>query len=91
MANHKSAEKAHRQSVKRNLRNNATRSAIRSAVKEVRVAVAKGDAKSAQAALVTAQSKLAKGAQKNVIKKNNAARVTSRLNASIKKIASKKK
>jgi small subunit ribosomal protein S20 len=91
MATHKSAEKAHRQSVKRNLRNNATRSAIRTAVKEVRTAVAKGDAKAAQAALVTAQSKLAKGAKKKVIKKNNAARVTSRLNASVKKIAAKKK
>ncbi len=89
MANHKSAEKANRQAIKKNARNSRGRTEIRTAVKEVRVAAAKGDAKTAATAFVTAQKKLAKGATKGLVKKNAAARLTSRLNAAVKKAAGK--
>lgn len=90
MANHKSAEKAHRQSVKRNKRNSQRKNEVKAAVKELRAAVTKGDVKAAQSAFVVAQKKIAKSASKGIIKKNAAARITSRLNSSVKKIAKKK-
>lgn len=91
MANHKSAAKAYRQSVRKNAVNNKRRSEIKAAVKELRAAVSKNDTKAAKDAFVTAQKKIAKGATNGIIKKNTASRLTSRLNASVKKIAAKKK
>jgi small subunit ribosomal protein S20 len=89
MANHRSAEKAHRQSVKKNKLNTARRSKIKAAVKEVKAAVATGDTKKANEALRNAQKQLARGAGKGLIKKNSASRLTKRLNASVKKTVKK--
>ena len=81
MPNKVSARKRVRQNETRRARNRATRSEMRSAVKKVvSLAEAKDVAPAAiDAALVGAQSKLAKAAKRNIIKKNKLARQTSRL------------
>ena len=79
MANHKSAAKRARQSVKRNTINRARVSSMRTAVKKAEQAIAKGDAVAAAAAMKAAEPALMRTAQKGVIKKNNAARKVSRL------------
>ena len=78
MANHVSAEKRHRQSLKRRARNAALRSRMRRVVKDARSAVeAKG---SDSAALVkSAVARIYKTAAKGVISKATAARRVSRL------------
>ncbi len=78
MANHPSAEKRHRQSVKRAERNRVVRSRVRTVVKRARTAIESGDA-SAPAAVATATRDLDKAASKGVIHRNNAARRKSRL------------
>ena len=79
MANHKSSEKRARQDTKKNLVNKINESKTKTAVKKVRDALTASDKKSAAAALVAAQAELRKLAKTGVIKKNTAARKTSRL------------
>ncbi len=79
MANHKSALKRHRQSVKRNERNRAARTRMKNVVKEVRNAIAAGDKDAAQLALVKATSTLDTVSGKGVIHWKKAARKVSRL------------
>ena len=79
MANHASAIKRHKQSVKRNARNRAARTRIKNVVKAVRAAIANNDKAAAEAALVTATSTVTKIAGKGVIHWKNAARKVSRL------------
>jgi small subunit ribosomal protein S20 len=79
MANHKSAEKRARQTVKRNELNRSRRSAIRTAVKQVETASASGDAAEALKALRHAESTLARGAARGTLHWKTAARKTSRL------------
>ena len=79
MANHKSAEKRARQTVKRNELNRTRRSAIRTLAKESETASASGDAKKAVEALRKAESALAKGASRGTLHWKTAARKTSRL------------
>lgn len=78
MATHASAEKRHRQSLRRNARNKKIRVELRKAIKAARTAIA---AKSADAAELArkAERTLAKAASKGIVKKRNAARRTSRL------------
>ncbi|WP_320175558.1 30S ribosomal protein S20 [Maridesulfovibrio sp.] len=87
MANHKSALKRHRQSVKRNLRNNMVRTRIKNVVKEVRAAVEANDTELAATALRKATSVLDKAATKKVIHSRAAARRISRLSAAVNKMA----
>ncbi|WP_320008257.1 30S ribosomal protein S20 [Maridesulfovibrio sp.] len=87
MANHKSALKRHRQSVKRNLRNNMVRTRIKNVVKEVRAAVEANDAELAATSLRKATSVLDKAATKKVIHARTAARRISRLCAAVNKMA----
>ena len=79
MANHKSSEKRAKQDIKKNLVNKVNESKTKTAVKKVRDALTASDKKTASAALVTAQAELRKLAKTGVIKKNTAARRTSRL------------
>lgn len=86
MANHKSAIKRHRQSLKRRARNRLAKGLIRGAVKGVQAAVeagagaSKADAlKNAQAELRTAEKMLASAGSKKIIHHRAASRKVSRL------------
>jgi small subunit ribosomal protein S20 len=79
VANHKSAEKRHRQSKIRNARNTHIRSTMRSYVKKVRLAIADGDLDTAKALLEKAVPYIDKAATKGVIHKATASRKISRL------------
>jgi small subunit ribosomal protein S20 len=87
MANHKSAEKRARQTIKRTSVNRGRTKKVRRAVKEVEAALVKGDSAAAKAALKAAQPALAKGVGNGVLHRNTAARKLSRLNARLKKLA----
>lgn len=78
MANHKSAIKRHKQSLKRAARNRAARTRIKNVVKAVRLAVLNQDRETAATALVAANSVLDKYAGSAVHWKN-ASRKMSRL------------
>ncbi len=84
MANIKSAMKRIRQDAKRTERNKARRSRMRSQVKQVEVALAAGDTENVAAAMLAAQKELARAASRGLIKRNNASRKISRLNARVK-------
>ena len=84
MANHKSAVKRARQSVKRNLRNRAQFSATRGAVKKAETALDAKDIAAAEASMKKAEPALARLAQKGVIKKKTASRKISRLTKRLK-------
>jgi small subunit ribosomal protein S20 len=79
LANHKSARKRARQSVKRRDRNRHVRSGVRSAVKRARAAVSAGDAEQVPGALRGAESALRRAASKGVIPRKRASRLVSRL------------
>ena len=79
MANHKSAIKRNKQSIKRNARNVYVRSTMRTLVKSVRLAVAANDQEAAKAALEKAVPFIDKAATKGVIHKATASRKISRL------------
>lgn len=86
MANHKSALKRHRQSLKKAARNRANRTRVKNAVKAVRVAVLEKDAEKASQAFVHATSILDKTATKGSIHWKTAARKISRLAKAVKGI-----
>jgi small subunit ribosomal protein S20 len=74
-----SAEKAHRQSVKRRDRNRQQRSRLRTALKTIRAALDKGDVDEARTRLDATFSLVDKMANKGIIHKNTAGRYKSRL------------
>jgi small subunit ribosomal protein S20 len=75
----RSAEKAHRQSLKRHLRNRAVKSATKTALKKANAAILSHDINAARDAVRAAIVALDKAAQKGVLHANNAARHKSRL------------
>lgn len=79
MANHPSAEKRHRQSVKRAARNQKVRSRVRTVVKTARSAIEGGDKQAASTAVGIASRGLDKAVAKGVLHRNNASRRISRL------------
>jgi len=81
MANHFSALKRARQTVKRTVRNRANTSRLRSALREFRESLAKGDKAAAQQTFRATVSALDKAIQKGVLHKNTANRYKSRLSA----------
>ncbi|MBG0789333.1 MAG: 30S ribosomal protein S20 [Desulfovibrionaceae bacterium] len=87
MANHKSALKRHRQSLKRRARNRVSKTRIKNTVKAVRLAIEENDAAKAQEALQAATAVLDKAARKKVIHDRQAQRRISRLQAAVNKIA----
>ena len=81
MANHKSAAKRARQSLKKNARNRSTKNSVRTWEKKLREAVAKKAANGAPELISTFPSKIGKASAKGVIKKQTAARKVSRLSS----------
>lgn len=80
MANHKSAEKRHRQSVVRRARNRVVKTQIKTAVKGVQQAIDQNSEPEAlRAALKAASSMLSRAGVKGTIHKRNASRKISRL------------
>jgi small subunit ribosomal protein S20 len=89
LANHKSAAKRARQSVKRNKRNTTALSSVRTFEKKLRTAIAEGDKKGAQEALKAYMSKAQKAATKGVMHAKTAARKLSRLSKQASKTLAK--
>lgn len=83
MANHKSAAKRARQTIKKNATNNRTKAGVRTIEKKVRLAVSAGDKETALKSLVTFSSKMDKAAKNGVFHKNTASRKVSRLSSLI--------
>ncbi len=79
MANHKSALKRHRQSLKARERNRMMKTRVKNAMKAVRAAIESQDNDATAAALKTATSILDKAASKKTIHWRTAARKISRL------------
>jgi len=79
LANHKSALKRNKQNTVRNARNTHIRSTMRTYVKQVREAVAAGDAEAAKLAMEKVMPYIDKAASKGVIHKATASRKISRL------------
>lgn len=82
MANHKSAEKRNRQRITRTERARALRSRVRTAVKLARAAVTAGS-DDAPGLIKSAQSLLDRAASKNVVPKERASRLKSRLDLAV--------
>ncbi|RDU69202.1 30S ribosomal protein S20 [Helicobacter cholecystus] len=87
MANHKSAEKRIRQTIKRTERNRYYRTRMKNIIRAVKEAVASKDLTKAQESLKIANKELHKFVSKGILKKNTASRKVSRLNAYVKKFA----
>lgn len=83
MANHKSAEKRIRQTVKRTEINRSRMSRVRTFVKKVETAIATGNKDAAQSAYRLAQPELHRAVTKGVMHRNTVARKLSRLAARI--------
>ncbi len=79
----KSAKKALRQSIRRRAHNQERRAAYRAAVKSVRKAIAAGKPSDAKELLPQLYKALDKAAKTNVITKNKASRLKSRITASV--------
>lgn len=80
MADHKSALKRHRQSIKHALRNSHYRSTLRSCIKKARAAAAEKKPE-AEALVKAAISMVGKVGGKGIIPKNRASRYASKLSA----------
>ena len=86
MPNTKSAKKRFRQNVARRKHNLSIKRAMRSQVRKVREALHAGDAGAADAEFRLAAKRLDQAGARNIIHRNAAARVKSRLAARIKAI-----
>ena len=87
MANHFSALKRARQTVKRTATNRANTSRLRGSLRDLREILEKGDKATAEKTYRETVSAPDKAIQKGVIHKNTAARYKSRLAARVAKIA----
>ena len=86
MANHKSAKKRSRQTVKRNLVNKIKKSKTRTAIKKLRAAISENNKKTATELLTIVQSLLGKLSKSSAMKNNTASRLTSRLASQVNKL-----
>ena len=87
MADHASALKAHKQSLKNRDRNRQFRSRLRGALKDIRIAIDGKDLAAAKTALKATISLIDKMASKGIIHRNAAGRYKSRLHTRITKRA----
>lgn len=87
MPNTKSAQKAMRQSRRRNVINQRTKYKFKSAVKTTRTAIAAGSKQEAAESLKKAMSAIDKAVKKDVMHKNTASRKKSRLAKAIAKLS----
>ena len=85
MANHKSAEKRIRQTLKRTERNRYYKTRIKNIVRALREAIDANDLQKAEECFKNANKDLHKFVSKGILSKNTAARKVSRLNAALKK------
>jgi small subunit ribosomal protein S20 len=90
MANHVSSLKRARQTESRTAVNRANRTRVRTSLRALREAIAKGDAKAAQAQFRETVSALDKSVQKGVLHSNTVSRYKSRLNARLKALSTAK-
>ena len=79
MANHPSALKRHRQSVKRHARNQVVKTRVRNLVRAVRDAIRNGDPAAARTEFARAARALDKAVVSGVLHRNNASRRIARL------------
>ncbi len=89
MANHKSALKRARQTVKRTERNRFYKTRIKNITRAIHEAVEAGDSAKAAEALKDANKNFHKYVSKGILKKNTAARKVSRLNKLRKSLSEK--
>jgi small subunit ribosomal protein S20 len=89
MPNIASAAKRHRQSLKRRTKNRAVKSELKTEIRQVREAASAGKLDQAEADFRLAVAKIDRAAGKRILHPNRAARIKSRLSASLK--AAKKK
>ncbi len=87
MANHASAKKRIRQTVRRTAVNRTRLVAIRTFVKRVEEAIGSGDKPAAEAAFNAAQPQMMRGVRKGVMPQNTVSRKISRLSKRIKAMA----
>ncbi|HEY8429441.1 MAG TPA: 30S ribosomal protein S20 [Sandaracinaceae bacterium] len=83
MANHASAKKRIRQTIKRTARNRHIRSTVRTFIKRVRAAIQAGDKAAAQEALVAAVKKIDGAVSKGVYHRKTGSRYISRLSSQV--------
>ena len=88
MANHKSAEKRIRQTVKRTERNRFYKTRIKNITKSVLEAVESNDSEKANENFKKANKYFQHCVSKNILKKNTAARKISRLHKKVNSLAS---
>ena len=88
MATHKSADKRHRQSLKRQARNIALKARLRTIVKKARLALEGSNAAEAETRVAEAARALDKAVGKGALHSNNAARKIARMTA---RVAAKKR
>jgi small subunit ribosomal protein S20 len=86
MATHPSAEKRHRQSVKRQARNQAIRSRVRTVIRRVRESIEARNSAEARDRLQSATRAIDKAVTKGVLHRNTAARKISRLTRAVQKL-----
>jgi small subunit ribosomal protein S20 len=89
MANHVSALKRARQTVKRTAVNRANKSQVRKSLRSLREAIAKGDTSGIAEQYNKTVSALDKSVQKGILHKNTASRYKSRLHARVKAASQK--
>jgi small subunit ribosomal protein S20 len=83
VANHASAKKRIRQTLKRTERNKHIRSTVRGLVKQVRVAIAEGDKATAEQALKQASRRIDMAVTKGVYHRKTGSRYISRLTSQV--------
>jgi small subunit ribosomal protein S20 len=79
VANHASAKKRVRQTIKRTSRNRHIRTNVRTCVKRVRVAIQEGDADAAKKALIEAVSRIDGAVSKGIYHRRTGSRYIARL------------
>ena len=89
MANHKSALKRVRQTIKRTERNRFYKTRIKNMTRAVKEAVEAGDSAKATEAFKEVNKNFHKYVSKGILKKNTAARKVSRLNKLVKSLSDK--
>lgn len=86
MANHKSAEKRNRQSIKKRALNRAAKSKARTQIKKLRTAIEANEKENAVQLLSKVQSLLGKLSKSPAMDKKTASRLTSRLAGQVSRI-----
>jgi small subunit ribosomal protein S20 len=87
VANHASAKKRHRQTIKRTERNRHIRTTVRTFIKRVRTAIEVRDSKAAQGALAVAVSAIDKAVAKGVYPRETGSRYIARLSSQVAKVS----